>query len=189
MRRLTVPVLGLLCACSSARPKTDAAADAPAAHRGLYAVLVTPRGSVEARLFEDDAPKTVADFAARARRGDFDGTPLARAVPGFIVQGGVRSADAALELEASAGRGFRKEGRLAAPSQPGGSVPGQFFFTLAPLPWLDGRNAVFGEVTSGFEVLAAAAAGPRAELDASGGFLDRPQAPLMLDAVRIEERR
>lgn len=187
MRRLSVPALGLLCACSSARPQADAPAPSP--HRGLYAVLVTPRGSVEARLFEDDAPKTVADFAARARRGDFDGTPLARAVPGFIIQGAGRSSGPPLELEASSGRGFRKEGRLAAPSQPGGSVPGQFFFTLAPLPWLDGRNAVFGEVTSGFEVLADAAAGPRAERDASGAFLDRPQAPLMLDAVRIEERR
>lgn len=184
-----MPAAALLCACSSAHPKAGGASSGPSAHRGLYAVFVTQNGSVEARLFEDDAPKTVADFALRARRGDFNGLLLTRAVPGFMLQGGAPSADGGLELEAASGRGFGKEGRLAAPAEGGKSVPGQFFFTLAPLPWLDGRHAVFGEVTAGLALLDEAAAAPRLERDSSGRFVDRPASPLKVSEVRIEERR
>lgn len=190
MRRLLRPAAALLlCACSATLSKKEAVSPPSGAHRGLYAVFVTARGNIEARLFEDDAPKTVEDFSRRARRGDFDGTALARAVPGFLVQGGVRSSDAPLGLETSSGRGFAKEGRLAAPAREGMSVPGEFFITLAALPWLDGRNAVFGEVTSGLESLQEAALAPRLERDPSGRFSDRPESPLRIEKVLIEERR
>ena len=65
----------------------------------------------------------------------------------------------------------------------------QFFLTLAPAPFLNGKHTVFGVVVGGLEAARAVSRAPRVRLDpASGRELDRPVEPEVLEAVRIEER-
>lgn len=187
MRSWLAAAVLLTAACAATTPKPKAAAAGP--HRGFYAVLTTPRGTVEALLFQDEAPKTVENFRVRASSGAFDGRPLLRAVPGFLVQAGAAAGGAPLPLETNPIRDFAKAGRLAAPALDGGADPSQFFVTLAPAPWLDGKNTVFGEVTAGLDLLREASAGPREERDAKGRLADTPAGGLAITSVRIEDRR
>ncbi|TBR23212.1 hypothetical protein EPO15_06480, partial [bacterium] len=138
--------------------------------------------------FKDDAPKSVAAFVAAAKAGAYDGSPFARAVPGFLVQAAARKAGGELPFESLPGRGFQEPGRMAVPAQDGVSVPGQFFVTLLPAPWLDGKHAVMGEVTKGLALLDAASREPRRERAADGALADAPLDPLRIRSVRFEDR-
>lgn len=173
--------------CASAPSAPEAASDS-APKPGLYAVLKTARGEVELRLFKDDAPKAVAAFVERGKAGAFDGAPFARAVPGAFIQAAAKGGGGALPSEAVPGRGFEKPGRVAVPVKDGSPVGGEFFVTLLPSPWLDGKHAVMGEVTGGLALLDAASREPRQERAEDGSFLDEPLNPLRIDSVRFEDR-
>lgn len=177
-----------LLGCAGSRPAPAAPAADAAPKPGLYAVLKTARGEVELRLFKDDAPKSVAAFVERGKAGGFDGAPFARAVPGAFVQAAARGGGGALPLELVAGRGFEKPGRVAVPLKDGAPVAGEFFVTLLPSPWLDGKHAVMGEVTGGLALLDAASREPRKERAEDGSFVDEPLSPLLIDSVRFEDR-
>ena len=186
MRRLALLLAVGASAC--AQPKAKAAAVPPLPHRGLYAVLATEKGDITIRLFQDDAPKTVQNFVALAKSGAYDGTAFERSVPGFMIQAGPGGAGEPLALETGPGRTFAKEGRVAMAALKDGSDPRQFFITLSPAPWLDGRQSVFGEVTEGLPAAEAIAAAPRRERGPGGAFVDRPLEPVRLRAVRVEDR-
>ena len=174
--RPTAPLLAaaLAAGCVSSG-KGGPAAPAPAGSKpGLYAVLATARGDVEMRLFKDEAPKSVAAFVLQGKSGGYDGVPFARAVPGFLVQAAARAAGEAPPFEALPGRGFQDSGRVAIPARDGGSAPGEFFITVLPAPWLDGKHAVFGEVTKGLALLDAASR--------------EPAGSLRIESVRFEDR-
>lgn len=103
------------------------------------------------------APLTCLSFLQLARQGYYDGTPLHRVVPDFVVQGGDPRGDGwggpgyALRDEVNRlryGRGVL--GMAHAGPDTAGS---QFFITLAPQPHLDGGYTVFGEVVEGEELL------------------------------------
>jgi cyclophilin family peptidyl-prolyl cis-trans isomerase len=53
-----------------------------------YATIVTDFGEIKLELATKAAPKTVANFIAKAKAGAFDGTTFHRLVPGFVIQGG-----------------------------------------------------------------------------------------------------
>lgn len=123
----------------------------------LRVLVETTRGSFEAGLFPDAAPMTVESFVSLARAGFFDGTTIHRVVPDFVVQAGDPRGDGT----GGPGYAIRDElnpipyvrGRLGmALSGPdtGGS---QWFVALSRQPHLDGGYTVFGEVTSGIEVV------------------------------------
>ncbi|MGH2561999.1 MAG: peptidylprolyl isomerase, partial [Thermomicrobiales bacterium] len=52
------------------------------------ATIATNKGSFEVEFYPGDAPKTVNNFVCLARAGYFDGTPVHRVMPGFVIQGG-----------------------------------------------------------------------------------------------------
>ncbi|MBI3298822.1 MAG: peptidylprolyl isomerase [Elusimicrobia bacterium] len=186
MKRLVL--LAAMTACSSTPAKKADGDAAPGPKPGRYAVLVTSRGTVDIRLFID-APKAVENFTARVRGGELAGAEFGRVVPGFMVQVLGSKGGEALPLESSPGRGFEKAGRVALAEIAGGASPDQFFITLSPAPWLDGKHTVFGEVTAGLELLTALAAEPREEREKDGRFVDRPVKPLIIESASIEERR
>lgn len=172
MRLASAALAVLLAACGSAARK-DAAASAPSGPRpGRYAVLTTDAGAVDIRLFKDDAPRAVAAFEAAAAAKSFDGAGFGRAVPGYLVQAAARGGGEVLPLETAPGRTFARPGAVAAPSEGGSARGAEFFVTLVPAPWLDGKHTVFGEVTAGLEVLAGAA-----------------RTPLLIRSVSLEDRR
>ena len=104
-----------------------------------------------------DAPRTVANFTALARKGFFDNVPWHRVVADFVVQGGDPRGDG----EGGPGYTIRDEinqrpylrgtvGMALDWADTGGS---QFFITHSPQPHLDGRYTVFGQVVAGMDVV------------------------------------
>jgi cyclophilin family peptidyl-prolyl cis-trans isomerase/HEAT repeat protein len=117
----------------------------------------TDKGTVELELAIIDAPLTVANFMALARKGFYNGIPIHRVVPDFVVQDGDPRGDG----EGGPGYTIRDEinqrpylrgtvGMALDWQDTGGS---QFFITHSPQPHLDGRYTVFGQVVNGMEVV------------------------------------
>jgi cyclophilin family peptidyl-prolyl cis-trans isomerase/HEAT repeat protein len=122
-----------------------------------HAYIETDRGTIELELAILDAPLTVANFIALARKGFFDGIAIHRVVPDFVVQDGDPRGDG----EGGPGYTIRDEintrpylrgtlGMALDWEDTGGS---QFFITHSPQPHLDGRYTVFGHVVSGMDVV------------------------------------
>ncbi|MEQ1727590.1 MAG: HEAT repeat domain-containing protein, partial [Vicinamibacterales bacterium] len=122
-----------------------------------HVYLDTDRGTIQLELAVLDAPATVETFIGLARQGFFNGIPIHRVVPDFVIQGGDPRGDG------DGGPGFtiRDEinqrpylrgtvGMALDWADTGGS---QFFITHAPQPHLDDRYTVFGRVVAGMEVV------------------------------------
>ena len=174
-------------------PATVQDAAASAAEKNLFAVFETDKGRFEARLFQKEAPKTVARFKESAEGGRYDGAAFLRVIPDFLVQAG--AVDAAtdpasgLPIESAAGAGFERPGLLAMAAAGAQAHSSQFFVTLAAAPWLSGKNTVFGEVVSGLDAVREIASLPRVERDpATGALIDRPVDAVVIKTVRIESK-
>ena len=119
--------------------------------------LDTDKGTVELELTVLDAPLTVSNFSALARKGFFNNIPIHRVVSDFVVQDGDPRGDG----ESGPGYTIRDEinqhpylrgtvGMALDWQDTGGS---QFFITHSPQPHLDGRYTVFGHVVNGMDVV------------------------------------
>jgi cyclophilin family peptidyl-prolyl cis-trans isomerase/HEAT repeat protein len=122
-----------------------------------HAFIETDKGTIEIELAVLDAALTVDNFVTLARTGFFDGVPIHRVVPDFVVQGGDPRGDG----EGGPGYAVRDElnerpylrgtvGMALDWKDTGGS---QFFIAHSPAPHLDGRYTVFGQVVDGMEVV------------------------------------
>jgi len=123
----------------------------------VQAYFDTDRGTIQIELAVLDAPFTAENFVTLARKGFFDGIPIHRVVPDFVIQGGDPRGDG----EGGPGYTIRDErnqqpflrgtvGMALDWSDTGGS---QFFITHSPQPQLDARYTVFGRVIDGIEVV------------------------------------
>jgi cyclophilin family peptidyl-prolyl cis-trans isomerase/HEAT repeat protein len=121
------------------------------------AFIQTSKGTIEIELAVLDAPLTVANFIALARKGLFKDVAIHRVVPDFVVQDGDPRGDG----EGGPGYTIRDElnerpylrgtvGMALDWKDTGGS---QFFITHSPQPHLDARYTVFGHVVSGMDVV------------------------------------
>jgi peptidyl-prolyl cis-trans isomerase A (cyclophilin A) len=140
----------------------------------LYAIFQTSAGDITIRLFEKDAPKTVANFVSLAtgsrewtdpRTGQktsarlYDGTVFHRVIPQFMIQGGdplgqgVGGPGYKFEDEFQSGKTFDKPGLLAMANAGPNTNGSQFFITEVSTPHLNHRHTIFGEVTKGFELV------------------------------------
>jgi cyclophilin family peptidyl-prolyl cis-trans isomerase len=122
------------------------------------ATMQTNHGTIEIELFDDDAPKTVENFTKLARDGFYDGVIFHRVIPDFMIQGGDPTGTG------SGGPGYQFEdefndrkvvrGALAMANAGPNTNGSQFFIVTAEAtPWLDGKHTVFGQVTSGMDVV------------------------------------
>jgi cyclophilin family peptidyl-prolyl cis-trans isomerase len=110
-------------------------------------------------MFADLAPKTTANFLELAGKGFYDGVIFHRVIDGFMIQGG----DPTGTGRGGPGYNIPDEfGKGLAHTHPGifsmanagpNSGGSQFFITLAATPWLDGKHAIFGKVTSGLDIV------------------------------------
>jgi peptidyl-prolyl cis-trans isomerase A (cyclophilin A) len=168
---------------------------------GTYAVFNTSEGQIVARLFENEAPKTVANFVelaegarewthpvtrAKGKEKLYDGTVFHRVIPDFMIQGGdpagtgmggpgYRFED---ETKGSPHK-FTKPGKLAMANAGPNTNGSQFFITVAQTDWLTGKHTIFGEVVEGYEIAEKISKVPR-------GGQDKPQKPIVLESVVIE---
>lgn len=124
----------------------------------MYANLETTRGLITLRLRSNVAPETVKNFVKLAREGFYDGTKWHRAIPNFVIQGGCP------EGTGKGGPGYTIDAELSEEKHTKGTVAmargksldsagSQFYIARSTLPHLDGEYTVFGQVTSGLEIL------------------------------------
>jgi len=118
----------------------------------LTAEIKTNRGTIHLKLFADQTPITVANFANLAKRGYYDGLTFHRVIPDFMIQGGCPNGDGRggpgykFGDEFVAGLKHDKPGILSMANAGPGTNGSQFFITHGPTPWLDGKHTVFGAV-------------------------------------------
>ncbi|WP_254067888.1 peptidylprolyl isomerase, partial [Burkholderia sp. L27(2015)] len=131
-------ILPLTLAAQTAKPTPAATVAAP------QVLLHTSQGDITLELYPDKAPKSVANFLQYVRDGFYDGTLLHRAIPGYLLQGGLYTRDLqpkrtrpAVASEADNGvsnlRGTVAVARGADPN----SGTSQFFFNLVDNRRLD----------------------------------------------------
>jgi peptidyl-prolyl cis-trans isomerase A (cyclophilin A) len=168
---------------------------------GTYATFQTSEGPIVVRLFEKDAPKTVANFIELAEgKRDwthpvthkkskdrlYDGTIFHRVIPDFMVQGGDPAGTGMggpgyqFEDETKASpHKFDQKGKLAMANAGPNTNGSQFFITVAPTTWLTGKHTIFGEVVEGQDIVDKIANAPR-------GRQDRPVKDIVMQSVSIE---
>lgn len=121
--------------------------------------IETNKGIIEAKLFSEEAPKTVANFVKLAEKGFYDGIIFHRVIPDFMVQTGDPTGTGMggpgyqFDDEFSPKLKHNKAGIFSMANSGPGTNGSQFFITVAPTPWLDNKHSVFGEVTAGMDVV------------------------------------
>jgi len=128
--------------------------------RKSYSVsMETNKGTIEIELFPQYAPQTVNNFVFLARQGFYDGVTFHRVIANFMVQGGDPTGTG------RGGPGYRfadefkgnpkvhERGSLSMANAGPNTNGSQFFICHAPQSHLNGRHTVFGQVTSGLDVV------------------------------------
>ena len=123
------------------------------------AIIETNKGTMKIELFEDKAPKTVENFVKLAKKGFYDNLTFHRVIKDFMIQGGDPDGDGTggpgytIEDEFGPGLKHSKKGILSMANAGPDTGGSQFFITLVPTPWLDGKHAIFGQLVDGEDVL------------------------------------
>ena len=169
----------------------------------LYAHFTTTEGNFTIQLFDEQAPKTVANFTGLAegtkewtdpRNGKksktplYNGTVFHRVIDGFMIQGGDPLG------QGTGGPGYRfedefhpklrhtKAGILSMANAGPNTNGSQFFITLAETSWLDNKHSVFGEVVSGMDVVRKIGSTQTSKPS------DKPVKPITIQSVTIERK-
>lgn len=115
------------------------------------AVLETNHGEIAIR-FVDGAPQTAAQFQRLVEDGFYDGTKFYRVVDGHVIQAGDGGENEESTVPAEFGAYPHVTGAVGlARGEDPDSGSTEFYICVAPRPHLDGRYAVFGLVTEGFD--------------------------------------
>ncbi|MEA2172270.1 MAG: peptidyl-prolyl cis-trans isomerase [Solirubrobacteraceae bacterium] len=149
------------------------------------ASIQTNHGTIELDLFDADAPKTVQNFKDLAGKGFYDGLIFHRVIKDFMLQAGCPDG------RGTGGPGYTFEdefnhhkivrGALAMANAGPNTNGSQFFIvTVDAAPWLDGKHTVFGEVTSGMDVVDTIE-----NLDTDGR--DKPKTDAKMETVTVSD--
>jgi len=165
----------------------------------VQAEFVTTEGSFTVTLFDEEVPNTVANFVGlaegtkewtdprtkqKATAPYYNGIVFHRVIEGFMIQGG----DPLGQGVGGPGYEFADEfhprlrhdraGILSMANRGPNTNGGQFFITLAPTPHLNDRHSVFGEVTSGMDIVRRIGSTPT-------GRQDRPVKDIQILEIKI----
>ena len=130
------------------------------------ATITTKKGVITLELYTKEAPETTANFIKLARQGFYDGLKFHRVLADFMVQAGCPKGTGTggpgytfADEKSALGLKHDVPGRLSMANAGSNTNGSQFFITHVPTPWLDGKHAVFGQVSSGQDVIDAIAQG------------------------------
>ena len=172
----------------------------------MKATLHTTLGPIVIELFPDHAPKTVANFtglasgereyrdtAGRTNPTKFyDGLIFHRIIPGFMIQGGCPNArgtggpgydfDDEIHPDKQFDRPYLLAMANAGKRMGKGTNGSQFFITVAPTTWLNGKHTIFGEVAdqASRDIVDALA-------NVRTGSMDRPVEDVVVERVELED--
>ena len=127
----------------------------------MEAIIKTNKGEMKVSFFENDAPKTVANFVKLAKEGYYDGLKWHRVIPDFVIQGGCPKGDG------TGGPGYKSDCELTGDNQyhdrgvlsmahAGRNTGGSQFFVChsrRQTSHLDRNHTCFGKVYEGLEVI------------------------------------
>ena len=121
-------------------------------------VVMEKGGEFVIQLYPGKAPITVNSFVFLAREGYFDGTTFHRVLEGFMAQGGdptgTGSGGPGYEfVNEDSDLKFDKAGVVAMANAGRDTNGSQFFITFGPQEFLNGGYTIFGQVTSGMDVV------------------------------------
>ena len=119
----------------------------------------TNKGNFKIELYTDKAPITTGNFIKLVNDGFYNGLIFHRVIPNFMIQAGCPHGTG----RGGPGYTIRDEfhpdlkhdspGMLSMANAGPNTGGSQFFITVAPTPWLDGKHTIFGKVTEGYEVV------------------------------------
>lgn len=155
-----------------------------------FTIEMTDGGVMKGELYEDIAPKTVANFEKLANEGFYDGLIFHRVIPGFMIQGGCPKGNG------TGGPGYTIEGEFTrngfqndlkhergvlsmARAMDPNSAGSQFFIMTTTSPHLDGQYASFGRVTEGMETADKI-------VNAKRNMMDKPLIDQKIKCIRVE---
>lgn len=165
-----------------------------------HATFSTSEGDFKVRLFDDKAPKTVANFVGLAegtkewtdprsrqtvKRPFYDGLIFHRVIADFMLQGGCPMGTGmggpGYQFADEFGAGLRHDrpGLLSMANAGPNTNGSQFFVTLVPTPWLDNKHAIFGQVVDGMDVVQRIG-------KTKTGANDRPASDIVISSVTID---
>jgi len=150
--------------------------------------LKTNMGTIRLELYPEKAPLSVENFLKYVQDGHYDGTIFHRVIENFMIQGGCPMGngmgDPGYRFADEFGPGLRhdREGLLSMANAGPNTNGSQFFITLVPTPWLNGKHTVFGEVTEGMDVIEKMGA---VKTSKPG---DKPLTPITIRTVKIERK-
>jgi len=149
------------------------------------ATMKTSEGDIVLELFDEDAPKTVANFKQLVGQGFYDGLIFHRVIDNFMIQGGcpqgTGTGGPGYTFEDEINRHKVVRGALAMANAGPDTNGSQFFIvTTEEAPWLDGKHTVFGEVRDGMDVVNKIST---TETDAR----DRPVEPIGIQTIELEQ--
>ena len=166
----------------------------------VHAEFTTTAGNFTIRLFDEEAPQTVANFVGlaegtkewtdprtnkRVKQPYYDGVVFHRVIDGFMIQGGdplgqgIGGPGYTFADEFHPNLRHTKAGILSMANRGPNTNGGQFFITLGPTPHLDDRHSVFGEVVEGMDVVRAIGRAPT-------GDRDRPITDVVIQSITIK---
>jgi len=171
---------------------------------GPTAVLDTSMGRITCRLFDKEAPLTVANFIGLAEgtkpwtdpaskqkmtgKPFYDGTTFHRVIPNFMIQGGDPTATGTGDPgymfadEFDPNLNFDVPGRMAMANSGPRTNGSQFFITEVPTTHLNQKHTIFGQCDqTSLSVVSAIA---RVQRDAD----DKPIQPVILTKVTIVQQ-
>lgn len=156
-----------------------------------FTIEMVDGGVMKGELYEDIAPKTVANFEKLANEGFYDGLIFHRVIPGFMIQGGCPNGTGTggpgytIQGEFTT-NGFRNDLKhergvlsMARAMHPD-SAGSQFFIMTTTSPHLDGQYASFGKVTEGMDVADRIVMSRR-------NRMDRPLVDQKIKSIRVED--
>ncbi len=155
-----------------------------------FVIEMEDGSKMSGELYEDIAPKSVANFEKLANSSFYDGLTFHRVIPGFMIQGGCPKGNGtggpgySIFGEFSS-NGFKndlkhKRGVLSmARAMDPNSAGSQFFIMVDDAAYLDGQYAAFGKVTEGMETADAIVS---VETD----FMDKPLEPQVIKSIRVK---
>ena len=144
----------------------------------------TNKGNFKIELYVDKAPVTTGNFIKLVDDGFYNGLIFHRVIPNFMVQCGCPHGTGrggpgyTIRDEFHPDLKHDSKGILSMANAGPNTGGSQFFITVAPTPWLDGKHSIFGKVIDGMEVVDSIS---KVEKDRN----DKPLQNVVVNSIKI----
>ncbi|MDH7507737.1 MAG: peptidylprolyl isomerase [Candidatus Thermoplasmatota archaeon] len=146
----------------------------------------TSIGNFKVELFNDKAPLTVGNFIRLVNKGFYNGLIFHRVIDNFMIQGGCPRGNGrggpgyTIKDEFHPSLKHNAPGILSMANAGPNTGGSQFFITVAPTPWLDGKHTIFGKVIEGMDTVIAISKVPTDRYD-------KPLKQIIINNITIKE--